>query len=176
VYSTVTGWRGSIEVKSTPGQGTTFALSLPVWRESDIQGEKASRDPVRARRSRSWIIEDEEAVGRVLSQLLSRDHQVKILRNGSEALEQFVQGGCDVVLIDLGMPGMPGDRVCQEIRRRDPAVATVLITGWELAPNDPRRAVFDFYLQKPFADLDKVREVVAQAVERHDQRMKGTVK
>ena len=74
------------------------------------------------------------------------------------------------MLIDLGMPGLPGDRVAREMKQVDPLVATVLITGWDLKPDDPRLVVFDLRIEKPFDDLDEIEDVVARAIELHDQR------
>jgi len=68
---------------------------------------------------------------------------------------------------------MSGDRVAREMRQRDPSVATVLITGWELLLADLRLEIFDFQIQKPFKDLDEVEQVVAQAVALHEARVKG---
>jgi FixJ family two-component response regulator len=80
----------------------------------------------------------------------------------------FEERGINV--IDLGLPGVPGDQVAKEVRRLDPEVATVLVTGWALGADDPRLALFDFHLEKPFADLRGVEAVVARAIELHGQR------
>ena len=73
-------------------------------------------------------------------------------------------------MIDLGMPEMPGDQVAREMRQVDPSVATVLMTGWRLGADDRRASLFDFRIQKPFDNLDKIIDVVAQAVGLHDER------
>ena len=48
---------------------------------------------------------------------------------------------------------MPGDQLALEIRERDAALVTVLVTGWDLEKDDPRLSAFDFWLktapQKP---------------------------
>jgi len=69
------------------------------------------------------------------------------------------------------LPGMSGDRVVREMKRVDPAVVSVLITGWVMRPDDVRLRVFDFQLPKPFDDLDEVEDVVAQAIDLHDERV-----
>ena len=92
---------------------------------------------------------------------------------GPEALERFAPGAYDVALIDLGLPGLPGDRVAREMKRRDPLVVTGLITGWDLGPDDPRRDAFDFEIGKPFQDLDQVEKAVAAAIERHDSLVRA---
>jgi len=66
------------------------------------------------------------------------------------------------------MPEMAGDEVAREMQQMDPSVITVLITGWDVRPDDPRLWAFDFQLQKPFDDLDEVEVVVAQAKARYD--------
>ena len=169
VYSTVTRWGGSIEVESTPGEGTTFTLRFPVWKGPESEGE-AHTGARRTRRGKVLVVEDEAAVYNLLARVLSAKHEVETVGNGAEALEQFAPRRYDVVLIDLGMPGMPGDEVAQEIRKQDVCVATVLITGWELQPDDPRVSAFDFRIQKPFENIDMILDVVAQGIELRDDR------
>jgi len=172
VHGTVTRWGGHIEVESAPGQGTTFTLWFPAWSESEVQPqEAASTERLPVRGGRLLIVEDDEGTCGLLDRLLSETHEVETVLSGREALEQFTPGRYDVVLIDLGMPGLPGDRVAQQMQRIDPSVVTVLITGWELRPGDRRRAVFDFWIQKPFDDFDEVDWVVIRAIELHDARI-----
>jgi len=94
--------------------------------------------------------------------------------DGREGVKLFTAGRFDAVLIDLAMPGMPGDQVAREMRRIDPAVGAVLITGWDIPPGDSRLAFFDFKLGKPFADLDEIEETVERAIELHDERTEGS--
>ena len=170
VYNTVEQWGGTIEVESTPGKGTTFILQLPIWEEEDL--EKHEEREVRlARPGKVLIIDDDKRICSVLSRILEKGHEVETVTDGRKALDQFVLGRYDVVLIDLGMSGMSGDRVAKEIRQKDPLVSTVLITGWELSEGDPRRESFDFELAKPFDDLDEISDVVAQAIELHEERV-----
>ena len=94
---------------------------------------------------------------------------------GAKCLAQLMHGqrstgSYDVAFIDLGMPGMAGDRVSQALRESDPALATVLVTGWALADGDPRLSAFDFYLRKPFDDVDEILDIAARAIELHAHR------
>ena len=163
VRSTVVRWGGRIEVESEPGRGTVFTLHLPAWRD------EATVPPVPAR-GRVLIVEDDEGTGLLLKRFLGERYEAAVVGSGAEALERFVAGEWDAALIDLGMPGMPGDRVALRLRELDPQLALVLITGWELPDEDARLEVFDFRLQKPFEDLDEVEEVVVRAVALRDSR------
>ena len=168
VYNTVNQWGGKIDVESGPGQGTTFTLWLPLWRNT-TPTESEERRIEGTRTGKLLVVDDDEGIRHVLGRLLGNTHEVTIRRSGEKALEDFGAGMYDAVLIDLGMAGMAGDHVARAMRRIDPHAVTVLITGWELAEGDPRWNAFDFDIKKPFEDLHKIQAVVAQAIELHDQ-------
>jgi len=170
VHNTMTRWGGSIDVESQPGEGTTFILRFPVWTEPEQPKEETGTEAIQVRSGRVLIVEDDEGTYGLLDRLLSETHEVETVLNGREALEQFAPGQYDVVLIDLGMPGLRGDRVAREMKQVDSVVVAVLITGWDLEPDDPRKGVFDFRIEKPFDNLDEVEDVVARAIELHDRR------
>ncbi len=172
VYNTITRWGGSIEVESSPGKGTAFVLGLPVW-TGPKQEEAAEAGPRPLRRGKVLVVEDEEIVCHVLSDLLSEEHEVEVVSSGKEALDRFAPGRYDVALIDLGMPEMPGNRVAERMREADPLVVAVLVTGWDLEADDPRLAAFDFRLMKPFTSLERVLDVVSQAMALHDARVEA---
>lgn len=158
-------------MESELGAGTTFTLRLPTWTELESQeDEKVETLPVRT--GKILVVEDDESIVRFLSRLLSRHHEVETALDGRKALEEFAPGHYDAAIIDLGMPELPGDQVAQQMRRVDPCLATILISGWEFQQDDARLLAFDFQIQKPFGDLNRVLNTVAQAIEFHDDRMK----
>ena len=169
VYNTVELWGGEIELESTPDKGTRLAFRFPSWREEKTE-EKREPERRQINPGRVLIIDDDEGVCSVLARMLGKIHEVETITDGRKALEQFTPGRYDVVLIDLGMSGISGDRVARELRSRDPLISTVLITGWELSEDDPRRDPFDFQMTKPFGSLDEVRDVAARGIELHDER------
>jgi PAS domain S-box-containing protein len=170
VHGTMSRWGGTIEVDSTVGEGTTFTLFFPAFTEPATPVETTETAAASGRSGRLMIVEDDEGICGLLDRLLSETHTIAVVRDGKEALDQFVSGRYDVALIDLGMPGLAGDQVAAQMRRLDPSLATVLITGWGLAQEDVRLRWFDLRIPKPFDDLDEVVSVVAQAVELHDSR------
>jgi two-component system, cell cycle sensor histidine kinase and response regulator CckA len=171
VHSTVTRWGGTIEVDSTPREGTTFTLCFPVSAGKVIREE--GRTAVESTRSGMvLVVDDDEAICRLLSRLLSEHHEVEITTDGLQALERFAPGKYDVVILDLGMPRISGDQMLEQMIEIDPHVATVLSTGWGLSDTDARVSSFDFRIVKPFDDLDEVEGVVTRAIELHDQRIR----
>ncbi|MDQ4124593.1 MAG: response regulator transcription factor [Actinomycetota bacterium] len=101
---------------------------------------------------RVLLVEDEESLGAALEYQLQREgYDVERVGDGPAGLERFDSAGADLVLLDLMLPGMPGEDVCREIRKtsnvpiimltaRDTAVDKVV--GLELGADD--------YVTKPF--------------------------
>ena len=168
VYSTLTSWGGHIEVDSTLGEGTTMSLFLPTWEVADSLTNTVS--PKSTRSGRVFVVDDDKIVCLVLSRMLSENHTLDAVQDAHEALAQFEAGRYDVAFIDQGMSGLPGHEVAQRIRQLDPHIATILITGWEILPEDPRRIPFDFHLQKPFENMDILLDILSEAIALHDQR------
>jgi len=168
-----------VEVKSAPGEGTTFVVRIPMWVEADQRQERAlqtscpgdlERPPAPAR---VLVIEDETTVRTSLAALLGKcGHEVEIAESGEEALALFQEGVFHVALIDLGMPGMSGDALARALRDRDPGMVRVLMTGWVLDEDDPRCRDFDLTMLKPVG-LDAIRETVSRALDLRTQRRPG---
>jgi PAS domain S-box-containing protein len=139
-------YRGSIGVSSREGAGSTFTLSFP-----SISVEAArppaflpSLEPLRI-----LAVEDEpEVLDVIRAMLVASGHTVVGAASGGEALELFERDPVDVVVTDLGMPGMTGLTLAEEVKRRRP-VPVVLLTGWadELDPAHARHV--DVLLAKP---------------------------
>jgi CheY-like chemotaxis protein len=100
----------------------------------------------------------------VLDRLLSRQHQVQAFGSADDVLRAFASDSYDVAVFDLGLPQIPGAELAQRLRQIDPLLVTVLITGWELAQDDPRRVGFDLYLQKPF-NAAEIQAAIDRALE-----------
>lgn len=171
VYTAITRWGGYITLESEPQKGTTATVELPIWNETHIETDRNASTTTRS--AQILIVEDDDIVRTFLTRALSPHHEVDTISNGIDALELFSQKTYDAVLVDLGMPNLPGHQVIARMLKISPHIATILITGWQLSQEDPRYQAFDFHLQKPFSSVKKIVETVAQAIHTYDTRIKN---
>ncbi len=149
---------GTITVQSMPDQGSTFIITLPTsqaFQSTSGQNRlhKQNQKDVEALSGNILVIEDEASVRHVLVEFLLRwGCQVEAVESGAEAMSRFMPGRFDLVCTDLGMPGMSGWEVLDQVRQVDPTVATVLVTGWgdQLNPEEARIYGADYIVVKPF--------------------------
>jgi two-component system, OmpR family, KDP operon response regulator KdpE len=79
--------------------------------------------------SKVLVVDDEPALRRALKTSLSASgFKVEEARSGEEALRAFSEGGCDLVLLDINMPGMSGVETCRRLRQMDGEVGIVMVT------------------------------------------------
>ena len=80
--------------------------------------------------ARILLVEDDEAVREILRKaLVSAGHEVEEAQNGNVALAAYRRQACDVVITDLVMPEKDGLETIMELRRFDPAVKVIAISG-----------------------------------------------
>jgi CheY-like chemotaxis protein len=157
---------GKIEVRSAGvGRGSEFTVRLPCTVTADPGGQRQSVSESPAARSRRiFIADDNRGSAETLAALLRmQGHQVTIVHDGPAAVSAFTDLAADVVLLDIGMPGLDGYEVAQKMRRSRPAAALTLIavTGWG-QEHDKERAFaagFDYHLTKP-VDFDRLAQLV----------------
>jgi DNA-binding response OmpR family regulator len=77
------------------------------------------------------IIDDEAAVGETLAEAVrGQGHTAAVGRSGSEGLALLAEKTPDAVFLDLVMPGFSGVELLREIRRDNPELPIVVVTGW----------------------------------------------
>ncbi|HEX8818604.1 MAG TPA: ATP-binding protein, partial [Archangium sp.] len=147
---------GRIEVHSTPGQGSTFRLVLPVF-SGQVPEPRAPEQPgPRSQpRRRLLLIDDEPTVGTAVRELLLESYEVDLVAGGRAALQLLARGErYDAVLCDVVMPGMSGLDFVTELERLEPGLArrTGLMTGAVITPQTRAfiTARASDFLQKPF--------------------------
>jgi CheY-like chemotaxis protein len=180
VASIVTGHGGAIDVRSQPGQGSTFEVLFPV--QGDLQHTVRATPPARAvrpvedRRLHVLLVDDERAIVETAQRVLELlGYRVTASWQSAElcaALEARVTSGvgldeqpADVVVTDLVMPEVDGGRLVRMIRSQWPDLPAVVMTG-----GDPGHVLDSVpgptpvLLPKPFT-AEALRNAVAAALD-----------
>jgi len=149
--------RGKVEVHSDGiGRGSEFVVELPLLHETGTAKpmETKVRPPATAARHRILVVDDNRDAAESLAMLLRfSGHETQLAHDGPEAVEVAQSFRPDVVLLDIGLPGMNGYDVAHRLRAQPGGVGLVLIalTGWG-QEEDRRRSKavgFDHHLVKP---------------------------
>jgi PAS domain S-box-containing protein len=170
---------GSLSIQSAIGRGTSVTIVLPAAGEN--VPEKADYVLVGPqpdqRSARFLVVEDDEGIARLIKLTLSRrGHVVEVAHSGEEAMSALTTGRrFDLVVTDLGMPGMPGYKVAEEVNARQPDAKVVVITGWGSEAEEVLEDIpaVDLVVKKPFSVSDLVEKLEAVLAEgaRADQKM-----
>jgi two-component system response regulator VanR len=125
----------------------------------------------KGKEARILVIDDEESVRSALSRILSHvNHQVTVAKDGGEGIQLFREKEFDIVLTDLGMPGMSGWEVCKTIKKIKSRIPVGMITGWgmELDQIKKEESGIDFVISKPF-DFHQILKVVDETMESRER-------
>jgi CheY-like chemotaxis protein len=147
------------------GTGAEFVVRLPVLDPSKFRPAVApSKEEEKKKASRVLVVEDNPDVAegfRLLLEVLG--HQVLVASTGFDGLDAARASRPEVMLVDIGLPGMNGYEVARQVRS-DPSlrgVTLVAVTGYG-RDEDKRAALaagFDAHLVKP-VDLHKLNEAI----------------
>jgi CheY-like chemotaxis protein/anti-sigma regulatory factor (Ser/Thr protein kinase) len=151
---------GTIGLESTEGVGTVFTLSFPGM---NVEATKPALFLPVIEPLRIMAVEDEPEVLDVLRAMLTHaGHVVVTAASGREAIELFGRESVDLVITDLGMPGMTGLALAAALKQRR-AIPIILLTGWAEELADSATGAVDVVIAKPF-NRERLLEALARAV------------
>ncbi|HUQ82186.1 MAG TPA: PAS domain S-box protein, partial [Gemmatimonadaceae bacterium] len=165
VYGIVRQSGGHIEVRSSPGRGTTFEILLP---QVSVSLPAKAELPIGAALPRGTetvlVVEDEDAVRHIVRRVLeSQGYGILEARDGNDAVRICEQRGSEIhlVLSDVIMPGMGGRELARSLATSRPGLPILFMSGYnedgELAGTDGAPA--DGVLAKPFTAETLARQV-----------------
>ena len=161
----------TVEAKSTPGEGSEFIVRLPI-----VQGEISvlpvvESGPRNVRPLRVLVVDDNVDTVLSFSMLLrASGHEVQTAHDGLAAVQAAINYRPDIVLLDIGLPGLNGYEVAKQIRQHPDLKHVVLVAltgyGQDSDRHASGQAGFTHHLVKParFEELQKILATVAEQV------------
>ncbi|MDA8429762.1 MAG: response regulator [Geobacteraceae bacterium] len=133
VYGIVKQHNGFINVYSEPGKGTTFKIYLPLIQPA-VADMQANEEEIPERGTETILVADDDASLRELADKVLNMFGYTVITavDGVEALSRYRENrdSIDLVILDVIMPRMNGKEVFDEMRKLDPAVKVVFISGY----------------------------------------------
>jgi CheY-like chemotaxis protein len=147
---------GTVEARSDgPDRGSTFVVRLPVDATHTGEVAEEARDPAPPRRRQSVLVVDDnpESADSLAMLLRLAGDDVRTVYDGEACLAEITRHAPDVVLLDLGMPGVDGYEVCRRIRALAGGgrIAVLATSGWGQQVDRMRsqESGFDAHFVKP---------------------------
>jgi signal transduction histidine kinase len=138
------------------GKGATFTLMVPTngaQAGASARAGEGSLERPHAGSMHIVLVEDNDDSAELMAAWLEDlGHRVSVARTGPEGVRLITEARPDVVLCDLGLPGMDGVAVCRSVlRSMDAPPAMVALTGWGMESDRARTAEagFRYHLVKP---------------------------
>jgi len=173
VHGIVAHMNGIIQVHSKPGKGTSFNVYLPIERRISEKKREQFEESIQGGMETILIVDDEEDIVLMEEQILKHlGYQVVTHTSSIEALEAFCKtpDKFDMVITDMAMPSMPGDRLAIELIKIRPDIPILLCTGFSETMSEEKVTSVGIkgFVMKPIkinALAQKIRRVLDKAAE-----------
>lgn len=156
-YSIVHQWGGDIAFSSEPGQGSTFAIYLPLVEPEGAPMKQAEAQPG-GKSATILVVDDETGIRELIRKILQREHYRVLEAESAERALTIAQAqSIDLLITDVMLPGIHGPELARRMQQTAPRLKTLFISGFTGEETVPAGARF---LAKPFtlgALLEKVR-------------------
>jgi PAS domain S-box-containing protein len=165
VHGIVKRHGGDIRLRSQLGKGTTVEVFLPIV-EAEAINLKEDSEPLPTGKGRVLFVDDELMLATLEAKMLSRlGFEVEAKTDPPEALETFRArpASFDLVITDMTMPNMTGDRLARELLRIRPDVPVILCTGFSERMSEDKAMALGI---KGFVMKPVVLKVLAETVQR----------
>ena len=159
---------GHITVDSTPGQGTTVSLFMPVVHDSPTEKEAANAQPVSLGAGQSILVVEDDAQVRMLVTVVLEElgYTAEVVEDADGAIPILASSKkIDLLITDVGLPGLNGRQLAEIARQSRPALPVLFMTGYAEKAQE-RSAFLDngmAMIAKPFL-LDAFSEAVRRSM------------
>ena len=148
VYGIISRSNGAVEISSEPDVGTQVTIRLPVSRGTGDKEEHASLpEEDKYYEKRILVVEDELTIREIYEGILSpQGYSLVMTETAEEGLEHFSNEEFDLIICDLGLPGMNGWEFVHKVRLQNKDIPIIVITGW--ATDDHKKKLNELKIQK----------------------------
>ena len=136
VYGMIQRHSAEFEIESFVGKGTTMQVTFPAYTQALVTATRTAETHLPVRRLRVLLIDDDPIIIKALEDALAGDGHVTVAANGGQAgLTAFSDAlrsphPFDLVVTDLGMPGIDGRRVAEGVKQKATTTPVIMLTGW----------------------------------------------
>lgn len=169
VHGIVKGHGGMVTVYSEPGKGSTFHVYIPLIQEEGKRPEIDEDASVPTGTEHILFIDDEPALADLGKQMLERlGYEVTSRTSSVEALELFKAqpDRFDLVITDMTMPNMTGDRLAREFVKIRPDIPIIICTGYseQITEEKAKRMGIKAFVMKPFV-MKELAKIVRKTID-----------
>jgi FixJ family two-component response regulator/signal transduction histidine kinase len=160
--SIVAAHGGTLSARSTPGDGTTFRIELPLHAVVEAPPEAPATAVLGVRGATVFVIDDDPSMRRAIErQLQDTGHRVETFASGEEYLERAPHAGIACIVSDLRLPGVSGLELQAALARADRDVPMLFVSGHGDVPTTAHamKAGAVGFLAKPFSKAELVAAV-----------------
>jgi PAS domain S-box-containing protein len=149
------------------GKGSEFTIRLPAASRPSAPTSLRNTADGPAKTACILVVDDNADTAVTMARILKRSgHQVVTAQSGPEAIEAADEHQPDVILLDIGLPGMDGYEIVKRLRQKESTTKALIIavTGYSQDgdPSRTRVAGFDHHLVKPI-DLDHLKSLLERS-------------
>jgi len=168
VHGIVKSMNGIINVYSEPDRGTEFNVYFPIQKNSYEKQKSPTNEVIPTGTEHILLVDDDEEILIMEKEMLERlGYKITSRSNSLEALEAFraAPDKFDIIITDMAMPNMSGDKLSEEINKTRPSIPVLLCTGFSeiMSEEETTSLGMNGFLFKPIVMKDlshKIREVL----------------
>ena len=156
---------GTVRVESAgQGRGTEFLIRLPLLPHAAAQERPGPAVGSRVAARRVLVVDDNRDAADTMAEIVEMlGHRAEVAYDGSSAFERLRAGSADILLCDIGLPGMSGYEVAKALRAGAQGPLMLVAVSGYAQPEDVKRALeagFDRHLAKParVEDIERLLE------------------